>query len=448
MLLELTLSKIAEICHGVLIGEDKSVQDVVTDTREISPKCLFVALKGERFDGHDYVQEAIAQGAVGVLSQQNIDVDSYIKVDDTVRAYGQIARATRDAFNGAVIAITGSNGKTTVKDWLAQSFIEKNVLKTRANLNNQIGVPQTLLGLSAQNDVAVIEAGASFPGEIKKLAEIIYADVVILTNASGSHFEGFGSLKGIAIEKGQLISGAKESATIILNSDDTFYDYWRDLAGSRKVRSFGFSEKADLFAHDIILGANDSQATFTYQGQSIEAKVAGAGRHLIANGMAVVLALMAVGESFSAALAKLSSPVQVPGRMERLTTKNSALLINDCYNASPKSVEAAIDVLVMQKAVKTWLILGALGELGDQQESIHRGLGEYAKKQGVSCLISVGPIAAIAAKAFQENGGEAVFCQSHAEAAEVVQALDKTNAILVKGSRSSRMENVIDIIKN
>ncbi|REG81641.1 UDP-N-acetylmuramoyl-tripeptide--D-alanyl-D-alanine ligase [Marinomonas pollencensis] len=446
MLLKLSLSQIAALCNGELIGEDGVVNAVVTDTRTIQSGCLFVAIKGERFDGHDYAQSAIEQGAVAVLSQQDLCLGPYIKVADTVAAYGRIARAIRDQFSGPVVAITGSNGKTTVKDWLAQSLSEQNVLKTRANLNNQIGVPQTLLGITAAHDVAVIEAGTSFPGEIKKLADIIAADVVILTNASGSHFEGFGSLEGIAVEKGGLISAAKADASIILNADDGYFDYWKTLADQRRVCSFGFTDTADLCAKDVVLGAESSRAVFVYQGQSEAVYIAGAGRHLIANGMAVVLALMALGMSLTEAVAKLAVPVQVPGRMERLQTKNKALLINDCYNASPTSVEAAIDVLAMQKVKKTWLILGALGELGEQQDEIHRGLGEYAQQRGISCLISVGPLAGLAAQAFRDLGGDAVFCQTHKEAASVVQALNDTHAILVKGSRSSKMENVVNIL--
>ena len=446
MLLKFSLSQIAALCDGDLIGAEGVVHSVITDTRKIQPGCLFVAIQGERFDGHDYAQSAIDQGAVAVLSQHDISVRPYIKVANTVEAYGRIARALRDQFSGPVVAITGSNGKTTVKDWLAQSLDEKNVLKTRANLNNQIGVPQTLLEITASHDVAVIEAGTSFPGEIKKLARIIAADVVILTNASGSHFEGFGSLQGIAIEKGELISAAAENATVILNADDGYFDYWRTLAKHRRVCSFGFTESADLYAHDLRLSAESSRAVFTYHGQSVPVLVSGAGRHLIANGMAVVLALMALGMSLLDAVAKLAVPVQVPGRMERVQTKNKALLINDCYNASPTSVEAAIDVLAMQKVEKTWLILGALGELGERQDEIHRGLGEYAKQRGISCLVSVGPIAGLAAQAFRDLGGEAIFCQTHNEAASVVQALNDTHAILVKGSRSSKMENVVNIL--
>lgn len=448
MLIDLTLSDIAQACDGELVGEDYRLSAVVTDTRNIISGCVFVALKGERFDGHDYINHAIQDGAVGVVSDRAVEGVSYIKVVNTTLAYGAIARFIRDAFKGTVVCITGSNGKTTVKDWLTQSLAEKNVLKTRANLNNQIGVPQTLLELDSGHDVAVIEAGTSFTGEIPLLANIVFPDIVILTNASGSHFEGLGGLEDIAKEKGALISGASPGASIILNADDMYFDYWCSLIGVRKVYSFGFTASASLYASDIKLEAESSSAVFHYEGAAQSVIVAGAGQHQIANGMAIVLAMLVMGIDFKEAVSKLAVPVNVSGRLERLSAKNGALLINDCYNASPKSVEVAIDVLVMQSVEKTWLILGALGELGNQRDEIHHDLGIYAKNKGVSCLICVGPVAGIAGAAFKDKGGSAILCNTHEEAATIVRSLDKKHAILVKGSRSAKMENVIKALIN
>ena len=448
MLVNLALSDIAHACGGELVGNDCEINAVVTDTRQITPGCIFVALKGERFDGHDYVGQAIDSGALAVVSERNVDVQNYIKVSNAILAYGAIARLVRDVFKGKVVCITGSNGKTTVKDWLAQSLSDKNVLKTRANLNNQIGVPQTLLELEADQEVAVIEAGTSFTGEIPLLARVAYPDIVILTNASGSHFEGLGDLESIAKEKGGLISGASPDASVVLNADDEYFHYWCGLAKQREVYSFGFTETASLYASDIVLGSESSSALFHYAGEVLPVTIAGAGKHQIANGMAVVLAMLILGIDFKQAADKLASPVLVSGRLERLKAKNGALVINDCYNASPKSVEAAIDVLAMQSVEETWLVLGALGELGDQQDAIHYGLGEYAKDKGISYLISVGPVAKIAGLAFRSKGGNAIFCETHNEAATVVRPLDKKHAILVKGSRSARMENVIEALIN
>ncbi|MCB5161410.1 UDP-N-acetylmuramoyl-tripeptide--D-alanyl-D-alanine ligase [Marinomonas algarum] len=448
MLIELRLSEIAALCDGELIGSDQVITSVTTDTRAISESCLFVALRGQYFDGHDFAAAAIEQGAVGVLSDHDLELACYVKVSDTLCAYGRVARRIRDAFAFPVVAITGSNGKTTVKDWLAQSLDDKNVLKTRANLNNRIGVPQTLLALSADHDVAVIEAGTSFTGEIPLLVNIICPDVVILTNASGSHFEGLGSIEGIAKEKGALITGATSHAKVILNADDAFFAYWCDLAEGRDIMSFGFTSQASLYASDVRLGPESSKAVFHYKAWSIGVTIAGAGRHQIANGMAVVLALVALGVDFPLAVTKLLQPILVPGRMARLKTTLGALLIDDSYNASPTSVEAAIDVLVSQQVQQTWLVLGALGELGDQEQTIHRQLGVYAKQKGVSHLICVGSVACTAGIAFREQGGHAILCDTHNEAVQIVDELDETHAILVKGSRSAKMETVIKALLN
>lgn len=448
MLLKLTLSKLAEICHGELVGVDKEVTSVVTDSRNIVQGAVFVALRGERFDGHEYARVALDSGAVGTICDHDLDIMPYIKVSDTVQAYGKIARSVRESFTGKVVCVTGSNGKTTVKDWLAQSLVGRSVLKTHANLNNQIGVPQTLLGLEVGHEVAVIETGTSFPGEIAKLSSIALPDIVILTNASGSHLEGFGSLEGIAQEKGALISGAKDNATVILNADDPFYEYWKELTGKRSVFSFGFHEGADLYAHDLSLGATSSRAVFRYLGEEYSVCIASPGKHQIANGMAIVLAMLALGMSVQESIKKLSMPIQIPGRLERMETKNKALLINDCYNASPTSVEAAIDVLTKQKVEITWLVLGALGELGDQWEKIHQSIGQYAKEKGVTHIVCLGPIAGIAGKAFEMLGGDTTYCQTHEDAAKVVDSLNEENAILVKGSRSARMEKVVNILTN
>ncbi|AEF54495.1 UDP-N-acetylmuramoyl-tripeptide--D-alanyl-D-alanine ligase [Marinomonas posidonica] len=448
MLVSLSLKDIAFACDGELVGDNQLIREVVTDTRRIVPGCLFVALRGERFDGHDFADQAMSAGAVCVLSEIKLEGVCHVKVANTLEAYGRVANLVRQAFAGPVICITGSNGKTTVKDWLAQSLAGQNVLKTRANLNNQIGLPQTLLELQPYHQVAVIEAGTNYPGEIANLARIAVPDVVILTNASGSHFEGLGSLEGIAKEKGCLISGAAEQATVILNSDDGFFDYWCGLAGQRKVYSFGFTEQADLYAKHIELGADSSRAILCYQGESLSALIASPGRHQIANGMAMVLALLSVGFSFAAAVATLAQPIQVAGRMERLKTKKGALLINDCYNANPTSVKAAIDVLTMQSAQSTWLVLGGLGELGERQNEFHAELGEYAKAKGITNLVCLGSLAAIAGEAFKQQGGSVYFCENHEEAAVVVQELNENHAILVKGSRSAKMEKIIERLKD
>ena len=447
MLKELTLSEIADICGGTLVGNDAVVQDVVTDTRGSLKQCLFVALVGDHFDGHDFASVAIESGATAALVSKSIESTPYVLVNDTRAALSSIAHFQRSQFKGQVTAITGSNGKTSVKDWLAN--VLDNVcptLRTQANLNNQIGVPKTLLQLNRTHGVAVIEAGTSFPGEIPILGKAIEADVVVLTNASGSHLAGFGSTKGIAEEKGALITTAKPDARVVLFHDDPHFDYWCSIAGERKVLSFSFRSGSDatLICEDLECHADHSKIRLSFKGNSFQLRVNRPGRHHVANAMAVCLAMYAQGYDLDTFLPYLSVPAQVPGRMESLTTKTGALLVNDCYNASPKSVEAAIDVLALQSG-ETWLVLGALGELGDLESQIHHDLGVYAGEKGIQHLVTLGPIAGIAAKAFQTVSAKGIAhpCDAKADIVALLSGLDQQNAILVKGSRSAKMEDIV-----
>ncbi|RDL42968.1 UDP-N-acetylmuramoyl-tripeptide--D-alanyl-D-alanine ligase [Marinomonas piezotolerans] len=454
MLGNLQLSDIAKASGGRLVGEDIVVSGVSTDTRENLEGCLFVALTGASFDGHSFITTAFNAGAKAVLVAESSDCEHEprIEVKDTTRAYGVIGRLIRNRFTYPVVAITGSNGKTSVKDWLAQ-VLEQNrsVLKTQSNLNNQIGVPKTLLSLEHQHQCAVVEAGTSFPGEIELLGSAIHADIVILTNASGSHLEGFGSIKGIAVEKGKLIETARPNATVILNADDDSYDYWCGLLKGRSLRSFSLvNPNATIFARNIEQSAIGSKTELVFEEEVYELMLDRPGRHHVVNAMAVALALIALGMPFSEVVSELSHPAQVPGRMEQIVTKSKALMINDCYNASPKSVEAAMDVTALFHDKVKWVVLGALGELGDQEVSVHQGLGAYAANVGVDQFISIGPIAQLAAQEFAKriNSASAHYCVTKEEAIALLAALDSNNVILVKGSRSAKMEDIVNALKN
>ncbi|WCN09715.1 UDP-N-acetylmuramoyl-tripeptide--D-alanyl-D-alanine ligase [Marinomonas mediterranea] len=451
MLKELKLSQIADICGGTLFGEDACVIDVSTDSRDDLSNKLFLSLRGEKFNGHSFVDKAIDQGASGVL----VDVDSGVSLEprivvhNTLLAYHDIARFLRDAFQGRVFSITGSNGKTSVKDWLAQSLEDFGcVLKTQSNFNNQIGVPKTLIQIENNHQFAVVEAGTSFPGEISILSKTIHADVVIVTNASGSHLEGFGSTKAIAEEKGDLITYSSLYSKVILNFDDPFFEYWKGLTGKREFFSFSLSDaSADLYVSDLDLGASESSCIVHFRDQSSSVTIPAPGKHQVYNALAVIGALMHVDVHFIDALNKVSKAVQVKGRMEFGLTKNNALLIDDCYNASPTSVEAAIDVLSMQKPIKKWLVLGALGELGDQEESIHRGLGKYAAEKKIDCVLAVGPIAGLAVDEFKKVGREGRVYASKESLAQFLLTLNNEHAVLVKGSRSAKMDDIVNVIK-
>lgn len=445
MLIDLTLKQIAKICHGHLIGEDALVSAVVTDTREALEGALFVALKGDLFDGHEFVHLALEKGASAVLVEQDVAAKPAIIVENTLSAYTKLAHFVRQQFTAPVIAITGSNGKTTVKDWLSQILASQHqVLKTAKNNNNQIGVPKTLLQLSADHTVAIIEAGTSFPGEIAAMAAVLQPDIAIITNASGCHFEGFGTIAAIAKEKGALLTATKVGGLVILNADDASFAYWKTLSGHCRIKSFGFASTADLQACNLSLSAGQSLVTFVYEGKGIDLLIGSPGKHQVYNALAVTLALLEMGMDFAAAVATLAQPLVVPGRLEMLRQPNQPLLINDCYNASPKSVEAAIDVLVAQDDLTPWLVLGGLGELAALERDVHESIGRYAYHAGVQKLIALGPVAAIAAQEFSALGGDGVVCQIHTQIAALIKTLDKSYAVLVKGSRSAKMEKVIE----
>ena len=449
MLVELKLSDIACICGGQFFGEDRVINSVTTDTRALSDGALFVAIKGDSFDGHAFLDSALADGAAAVLSENESSVRPLVRVKDTRQAYACIAHYLRTKFSGELIAITGSNGKTTVKEWLAQCLAQTHkVLKTEKNNNNQIGVPLTLLGLQQEHNVAVIETGTSFVGEIAKLAKITNPDIAVITNASGSHFTGFGSIEGIAKEKGALLSGLKKGGLAVLNFDDPWFGYWCSLLKGERFTSFGFGDGADLQANAVSLACQSSVSSLSYQGEEYELRLSVPGKHQIANAMAVLLVMLELEIEFVEACQRLSAPLIIDKRLQFQYSNSQALVLNDCYNASPKSVEAAIDVLVGQAQSQKWLVLGALGELGELEYEIHEQLGCYAFLSGVTGLISVGPVAAVAARAYEKRGGHAVYCESNLQAAEFIKPLGKENAILVKGSRSAQMEYIIKEIEN
>lgn len=452
MLKQLKLSDIASAVGGTLIGEDDDIVDVSTDSRESLQQKLFVALVGERFDGHEFVEHVMTQGATGILVSRTVEIEPRIEVSDTTAAYGAIGRLIREAFTNPVIAITGSNGKTSVKDWLASVLSQDGrVLKTQSNLNNQIGVPKTLLELQSDHLYAVVEAGTSFPGEIEKLGNSIAADIVVLTNASGSHLSGFGSIQGIAVEKGKLIETARANATVVLNADDPSFGYWSGLLQQRTCLSFAFKNaQATLYVKTLSESEQGTHAVLVYGGVEYPLQLDRPGKHHVANAMAVALALLALGFTMDQAIERLRHPEQVPGRMELLNAKNEALIINDCYNASPKSVEAAIDVLALYKTRSKWLVLGALGELGEQALTIHQDLGAYAARQHIDHIVTIGELANSAAESFYAAAQTTQTihpCSSKQEALALLERLDSDHVILVKGSRSAKMEDIVNALK-
>ncbi|MGR9107457.1 MAG: UDP-N-acetylmuramoyl-tripeptide--D-alanyl-D-alanine ligase [Gammaproteobacteria bacterium] len=449
--MKMSLSEAAQIVGGRIEGADLAFSSVSIDTRAMRRGDLFVAIKGLNFDAHDFLDDARQQGAVAAVVSREIDCGMpYIRVDDTRTALGKLAREWRKRCGIPVVGVTGSNGKTTVKEMLAAIFaVNGEVLYTRGNLNNDIGVPLTLLGLHEKHSRAVIEMGANHPGEIAYTAELALPDVAVITNAGSAHLEGFGSPEGVARAKGELVQGLSDTGTAVLNADDPFFEFWKSLAGTRRVISFGLDAKAEVRADGLTMNwtaAGFSNRFRLLHGNSetpIDLRLAG--RHNISNALAAAGAALALGIGPAVIRQGLEQVKPVHGRMQAVAGLKGCLLIDDTYNANPSSFRAAMDVLA-QIPGELWVILGAFAELGDSSAALHREVGYYAKNQGAIRFLATGNEAAEAVAAFGEGG---IFFTNQNELIEASKKMLNRDVIaLVKGSRSQRMERVIEALRS
>ena len=446
------LSELREIIGGELRGGDAEFAKASIDTRTLKPGDLYLAIRGARFDGNDFIVEAARSGASAAVVERFADCDlPQLRVADGRLALGRLGAAWRSRWPGRLVGITGSNGKTTVKEMVAEVLsVAAPTFKTQGNLNNDIGVPLSLLRLHSEHCFAAIEMGANHHREISYVADLAAPDVAIISNAGAAHLEGFGSLEGVARAKGELIESLTPEGVAVLNADDRFFDYWRGLAGSRPVVSFGFSESAVVRADPGSLAMGLEEAGFRtsfeliYQGDSFPMALALAGRHNVTNALAAAAAALALGLDMAQIRRGLARLVPVPGRLEPVRGRSGAVLINDAYNANPSSFGAALEVLTSLPG-EPWVALGAFGELGETSPELHADLGRQAKARGVKRLFAVGPNAERAAEAF---GDGALHCQSQDELVERLGAgLSDRIAVLIKGSRSQRMERVVEALR-
>lgn len=437
------LSEAAKLINAQLVGDDQLFTSVSKDTRDIKSGELYVALKGANFDGHDFVNAALAKGAAGAMVSDICDSSiAQLKVHDTHNALGSLARQWRLKFPDLkVVGVTGSNGKTTVKEMIttilrAHACSEK-VLFTQGNLNNDIGMPMTLLGLRAQHEYAVIEMGANHAGEIDYLTKIALPDVVVITNISSAHIEGFGSLDGTAKAKAEIYNGLSSEGVAVLNKDDAYYDYWESLPAQYKKITFSLNDdSADAFAKNVRQGA----FTLVTGEREYEVKLKVPGNHNVMNALAAVCVTGVVGVKAETAAKALNGFSGVSGRIENIILKNGVEVINDTYNANPGSFKAAIDVLA-EKTGSKWLVMGDMGELGELSSQLHFDVGAYAKEHGVDSVFVTGQFSHDVAKGF-ENG--AVVCDCVEELIDRVRKSLKANTVvLVKGSRFMKMERVV-----
>lgn len=443
----LALSDVAKMVNGRLLDGDATVAGVSTDTRSLRGGELFVALRGPNFDGHDFLDQAFAGGAAAAMVADG-DSDATrpaVLVKDTLIGLGDFARAWRQRCSARVVAITGSNGKTTLKEMTAAILAREGpVLATRGNLNNAIGVPLTLSRLMDE-PYAVIEMGANHPGEIDYLTRIALPDVAVLNNAGRAHLEGFGSLEGVARAKAEIIRGLPADGVFVFNADDRFADLWRELAKGRALRSFAIHHPADVTStHDSEVVWLDqrfeSRFPVVCDGEQITVCLQLVGDHNRMNALAAIAAATAAGADLQTVPQALAALAPVAGRLCPLNGRNGARLIDDSYNANPDSVIAALHVLAAAPGRRT-LVLGDLAELGEDAAQLHRLLGEQAQASGIDRLLTCGSLSALAGESFA--GEHRHFTQHQSLIDAVLKDLSHDDSILVKGSRSAGMERVV-----
>ena len=432
-------------------------ESVGTDSRALAPGQLFVALRGEHFDGHDFVAAAAQAGAAAAMvdaawAAAHADaVLPLLIVDDTRLALGALAAAWRARFAVPVIGVTGSNGKTTVKEMCAailraqarrEGFGEESVLATRGNLNNDVGLPLTLLELRDFHRAAVIEMGMNHPGEIAYLTGLTQPTVALVNNAQRAHLQGLGSVEEVAQEKGAIYDGLGGGGVAVVNADDAYADYWCERNAGRRIVTFGVDREAAVRGRCTLRGLGSRLELDTPQG-AVEFALQVPGLHNARNAVAAAAACFAAGVTLEAVAEGLAEFAGTRGRLQRREGPNGALVLDDSYNANPDSVRAGVDVLASMPG-HTWLVLGDMGEVGETSAQVHDEIGGYAKSKGIDGLFALGDMSAVAAHNFGEGAHH--FSSPEALVKALAPRLDADSVVLVKGSRFMRMERVADAL--
>lgn len=443
------LSEAAKALNANWVGEDVLFTSVGTDSRAIAQGQLFVALKGEKFDGHTYAAEALAQGAAAVMVNQSANLSGLtaLVVEDTYQALGQLATYWRGKFSLPVVAITGSNGKTTVKEMVAailrtEAGQDGRVLATLGNLNNHIGLPLTLLKLREHHRYTVVEMGMNHRGEIRYLTKIGKPDVAVINNAGNAHLGELGSYEAIAEAKGEILEGLGVAGIAILNADDRFFSFWETLVNGKKIIKFGLQSPADVTASYQLQTAGSALELNTPQGK-VSVHLPVPGLHNVMNALAAIAAVLALNVPLASVKVGLENFHSAKGRLQVLQGLQGATVIDDTYNANPASMKAAIDVL-QACAGKRILVLGDMGELGEDAPAMHKEVGEYAKHAGIDALYSLGDVSVEMSKAYGSGA-------KHYETLETLiddlkKLLQANTTVLVKGSRFMAMERVVKAI--
>lgn len=445
--MQMTLREAATVVGGELHGDDRAFVGLATDSRGVRPNELFVTLHGPSFDGHDFLDDVRALGAPGALLERLPSPLPAIVVDDARAAMGRLSASWRARFDVTTVGITGSNGKTTVKEMVAAILAQDApVLATRGNLNNDIGVPLTLACLAPEHRRLVVEMGANHPGEIAALAALARPQVGVITLIAPAHLEGFGSVEGVARAKGELLAALPAHGVAVVNADDAHLALWRELAPGRRMITFGTSATADVSAAYEPAGDGSRVTLRTPRGEiSVNSKLCG--RHNAINAAAATAAALALDIDADAIKAGLETVRPVAGRLQ-VRREPGRCVLDDTYNANPDSLRAALDVLSSYPAPR-WLVLGDMGELGAGGAGFHHDAGRLARERGVDRLYATGALSARAVEAFGE--GAAHYADRTALTSALNHALDDALRggpevpvhVLVKGSRAMAMESVV-----
>ena len=444
-MIRVSLQTLAAALNAELIGNDTQIDSVTTDTRQVTPGCLFIALKGEKYDAHDFAAEAVKAGSGALLLSKRLPVDvPQLVVADTRIALGQLGGWVRQQVPARVVGLTGSSGKTSVKEMTAAILREcGNVLYTAGNFNNDIGVPLTLLRLTAEHDFAVIEMGANHAGEIAYTTALARPETALINNLSAAHLEGFGSLAGVAQAKGEIFEGLPDDGIAVINADNNDWANWQHKLTGKKVWRFSATQSADIDfrASDVRLSPLNTAFTLHSPQGSIDVSLPVPGRHNIANALAAAALALSVGASLDNVRAGLATLQSVKGRLFPIVLSEGKTLLDDSYNANVGSMTAAAQVLAEMPGYRV-MAVGDMAELGAESESCHRQVGEAIRDAGIDKVFSIGHDSRI----ISDLSG----CGEHVEdkaalTARLTSLLSEHAVItvLIKGSRSAAMEQVV-----
>ena len=442
-----TLATAADFMHGRLHGADQAFDGVSTDTRTLRQGELFIALQGPNFDGCDYVGQARSKGAAGAVVSRLVDeAIAQIAVEDSRRALGELGAAWRRQLSPVVVGVTGSNGKTTLKELTAACLATAApTLATQGNLNNDIGVPLMLTRIEAQHRFAVIEMGANHAGEIAYLTALARPDIVVITNAGDAHLEGFGSRDGVARAKGEILCGEARPRVAVLNADDHYFAYWSKLVEDTQLITFGIDAEADVYARNIVAAAGGSCFELHMPGGEIDVTLALSGRHNVRNACAAAAIALAVGIDIADIRSGLESVTPVAGRLRRVAGIGGVTIYDDSYNANPVSVVAAAEFLAALPG-DNLIVLGDMGELGDDAARLHAETGAKLRDAGVSRLLATGELSRNTVEAFGE--GASWHRDIDDLTAQLKSELAAGMSVLVKGSRFMQMERIVNALRD